>query len=449
MTAHRIQPRHGRTGHSGMARIGSIGLTLASFAGLMCLVLVAVALVFKITLIMFSTGSMSPTIPAGSVAVVKEIPASEIRVGDVVTVDRQDQLPITHRVTSVVSASGGEAGATTFTMQGDANAVPDVAPYTATRARLVLFSVPGLAPFIVAASQPLVLGTISLAAAALITWAFWPREHAQRGGRYLASRRSRQASAHRDTEPATSGIAAVIGGGLVLVIALVPVLGVPVRAHAALHEEVIAGKWITLTSIGDRDLMGDITDGAVVPWQVGVSSTAKESGRISIALAASGTVTSGLDVRIRVCNTRWVDGACSGVEREVLPQRDVSLVPAVRNVREHMLTTMSPDTERWLLVEVSAPDDLGTGGSTVLSVHAWGSGDSVATPVLPGIPGSSGGSSVGGDRRADAGRLTGTGIVPFLLAPVAAAIGVGAVAFIARGRHRGAHRSDARRSGSS
>ena len=51
---------------------------------------------------MFKTGSMSPTITAGSVALVREIPASEINVGDVVTVDREDALPVTHRVTSIV-----------------------------------------------------------------------------------------------------------------------------------------------------------------------------------------------------------------------------------------------------------------------------------------------------------------------------------------------------------
>ncbi len=44
---------------------------------------------------------MEPTIPTGSLAVVHEIPASEIAVGDIVTVDRPGQLPITHRVTSV------------------------------------------------------------------------------------------------------------------------------------------------------------------------------------------------------------------------------------------------------------------------------------------------------------------------------------------------------------
>ncbi|WP_312170785.1 S26 family signal peptidase, partial [Microbacterium sp.] len=68
--------------------LADIALWIAAVAGVVCMVLVILALTANITLIMFRTGSMSPTIPAGSVAVVQRIPASAIEVGDVVTVDR-------------------------------------------------------------------------------------------------------------------------------------------------------------------------------------------------------------------------------------------------------------------------------------------------------------------------------------------------------------------------
>src|SRR3954454_7756091 len=81
--------------------IGDVLLWIAAVAGVICIVLVILAFTANITLIMFRTGSMTPAIPAGSVAVVQRIPASEIEVGDVVTVDRDGQLPVTHRVRSV------------------------------------------------------------------------------------------------------------------------------------------------------------------------------------------------------------------------------------------------------------------------------------------------------------------------------------------------------------
>lgn len=61
-------------------------------------------------------------------------------------------------------------------MKGDANAVEDPAPYTVTSVRIVLFSVPGIATVIVGMGNPFVLGGITVAAALLVVWAFWPRE---------------------------------------------------------------------------------------------------------------------------------------------------------------------------------------------------------------------------------------------------------------------------------
>lgn len=153
-------------------------LWIAAIGGVICIVLVILAYTAGITLIMFKTGSMSPTIPAGSVAVVQRIPASEIEVGDVVTVDREGELPITHRVTSITD--GATPAQRVITMKGDANALEDPAPYTVTSGRIVLFSVPGIATIIVGMGNPFVLGGITVAAAVLVVWAFWPRERGRR-----------------------------------------------------------------------------------------------------------------------------------------------------------------------------------------------------------------------------------------------------------------------------
>lgn len=147
-------------------------LNIASVLGAVCIVLTLAALLFDITLIMFKTGSMSPTIPAGSLALVREIPASDANVGDVVTVDRPDQLPVTHRV---VATEPGVDGQTILTLRGDANPVDDPAPYTVSTVRVVLVSVPGLAVAVVVMSNPWALGAVTVAVASFITWYFWPR----------------------------------------------------------------------------------------------------------------------------------------------------------------------------------------------------------------------------------------------------------------------------------
>lgn len=150
-------------------------LTLAALGGVVCIVLVILAYTGGFSLIMFKTGSMTPTIPAGSVALVQSIPASEIEVGDVVTVDRPGDLPITHRVTDVRPGAGDER---VITMKGDANEVADPAPYAVSEVRIVRGSVPGLARVIVWFGSPWVLGGITIAASLLVVWAFWPRARA-------------------------------------------------------------------------------------------------------------------------------------------------------------------------------------------------------------------------------------------------------------------------------
>lgn len=153
--------------------VADVLLWALAVMGTVCIVLVILALTAQLTLVMFRTGSMSPTIPAGSVALVQKVPADQIVVGDVVTVDRDGELPITHRVTSVESL--GSDDRTRITMRGDANAQDDPAPYDVSTARIVRFSVPGIANAISVLQSPGALAAMTVAASALIFWAFWPR----------------------------------------------------------------------------------------------------------------------------------------------------------------------------------------------------------------------------------------------------------------------------------
>lgn len=70
------------------------------------------------------TGSMRPTMPPGTLVVVKPATIDQVKVGDVVTYQLESGKPtvVTHRVVSVVSSLEGERLLRT---QGDDNPVPD------------------------------------------------------------------------------------------------------------------------------------------------------------------------------------------------------------------------------------------------------------------------------------------------------------------------------------
>ncbi|WP_206447583.1 signal peptidase I [Agrococcus sp. KRD186] len=89
------------------------------------------------------TGSMSPSLPAGSLVVVKPTPFDEVQVGDVLTYQLESGQPtlVTHRVTARVADSA--TGETRFITQGDANEVADAEPVRPVQIRgTVWYAVP-------------------------------------------------------------------------------------------------------------------------------------------------------------------------------------------------------------------------------------------------------------------------------------------------------------------
>lgn len=165
---------HRKPRRTAWSRIENALLNLLAAGGVVCIGLVIAAVFFNISLILFKTGSMSPTIPQGSMSVVQRISADEIEVGDVVTVDREEGLlPVTHRVIAVHPQRPGEA---LIEMKGDANPSADPGPYRVTEVRKVLWSVPGAASVIVWFSDPLILAALTVGASLLVLWAFWPRK---------------------------------------------------------------------------------------------------------------------------------------------------------------------------------------------------------------------------------------------------------------------------------
>jgi signal peptidase len=101
------------------------------------------------------SGSMAPTMPVGSLAVVRPARASEVQVGDIVVFDEAGRgRQVSHRVMAIDSASVTEGP--NFTTRGDANATddPEAVPATAVRG-VVQHHVPGLGGWLGALRWPL------------------------------------------------------------------------------------------------------------------------------------------------------------------------------------------------------------------------------------------------------------------------------------------------------
>lgn len=117
-------------------------LTAFAVLGVACLLVFVGSMIFGVRPLVVVSGSMEPTVPVGSVVLSRTVPASEIAVGDIVTVERPRDLGlITHRVVSTTPTDGG---AVELVLRGDANSVDDPEPYVVQTAGEYVRHVPGL-----------------------------------------------------------------------------------------------------------------------------------------------------------------------------------------------------------------------------------------------------------------------------------------------------------------
>lgn len=148
-------------------------LGLAGAAGLACILCLIASALFGASLVVFRTGSMAPSMPTGTLAVALPVDAADIAVGDVLMVERDEQLPVTHRVVEITPDPRDENGVVVL-LKGDANGSADREPYHLTEAMRIVFPIPGLGTAFMVARTPLFLGAATLLVAALVVWAFWP-----------------------------------------------------------------------------------------------------------------------------------------------------------------------------------------------------------------------------------------------------------------------------------
>lgn len=165
-------PPHGEGVRArGWARVvQSLVIALAGAAGLAVL-LAALAPVAGMQLLRLQTGSMSPELPTGSVVLARDVAATQVRPGDIVTVRRPDGAAVTHRVVEVEPAGAGAR----LVLKGDANRDVDPAPYLATRVGLIVAGVPFGGAALEALEHPAAVPVLSVVASALVLWAWWPQ----------------------------------------------------------------------------------------------------------------------------------------------------------------------------------------------------------------------------------------------------------------------------------
>ena len=154
-------------------RGGSIFIGIVGTLGGLALLWQVIAWLFGLSLVVLVTGSMSPAMPAGTLAIVQHVAAADIQVDDVVTVPRHgSDIPVTHRVVDVQANTDGSVA---LTLRGDANPIDDPKPYIVDDAQRVVAALPGLGPAAGWLLSPYVrIGFVLLVAVAIVL-ALWPR----------------------------------------------------------------------------------------------------------------------------------------------------------------------------------------------------------------------------------------------------------------------------------
>lgn len=113
-------------------------LTVLALVGLAVTGLTVFATVSGLRPLVVRSGSMEPLIRTGGMVLVERVQAGEIRVGDVVAVERPDGVRVTHRVVSLTP----EGTAVQLVLKGDANDAADPDPVVVTEAGRLVWTAP-------------------------------------------------------------------------------------------------------------------------------------------------------------------------------------------------------------------------------------------------------------------------------------------------------------------
>ena len=204
MTRHRIA-RSAREGF----------LTAGALLGVVCILATIAGAAFGIKPLVFRSGSMSPAIHTGDLAVSRTVEASDLRRGDVVSVVNSSGNRVTHRLVNVAV----QDDARQLTLKGDANTKADDEVYIVDRAEKVWFHIPKAGYVVDAAMSPVGLFVLGLYVAGMLALVLRRRSGGPHDGDAVSSPRggARRAEKPGRTRAAARTTAAVVVGAGVMI----------------------------------------------------------------------------------------------------------------------------------------------------------------------------------------------------------------------------------------
>jgi signal peptidase I len=195
-------------------------LTLGAVLGVVCIVVTAAGFAFGVKPLIFRSGSMSPAIHTGDMAISRTVDASALKRGDIVSVINSGGERVTHRL--VNAARQGDARQ--LTLKGDANKRPDTEVYTVSKAERVIFTIPKAGYVVNSATSPAGVFVLGLYVAVLLVTVFRrgtptdpkePKDPPKRsGGSRRADRPSRR---RRFSRAASRSVAAAVVGSTLMI----------------------------------------------------------------------------------------------------------------------------------------------------------------------------------------------------------------------------------------
>lgn len=127
----------------------SAALTAGAAIGTLCLLVTLVAPPLGVRPLIFLSGSMSPTISAGSLGLARVTDAEDLEVGDIITVPSNGSM-VTHRIVEITRGPGRA----TVLLKGDGNKVADATAHEVTSAPRTFLAIPRLGSAIAWFSHP-------------------------------------------------------------------------------------------------------------------------------------------------------------------------------------------------------------------------------------------------------------------------------------------------------
>lgn len=145
--------------------VREVALTAGAILGVISLLVGVAGFALGIRPLIFRSGSMSPTIETGALALAHPVRAADLTIGDVVSVTTGTGDRVTHRIVDL-TLSGQVA---TLELRGDANEASDQELYRVAQADRIFFSVPFVGYAVGWLTGPIGLFLLGLYAAFLLS----------------------------------------------------------------------------------------------------------------------------------------------------------------------------------------------------------------------------------------------------------------------------------------